>query len=103
LKVNFFIHELRRVQERFNQTFGVQTVCDLKTRCRVILAIIYLEMLSKQINNAKSKDKVREEICQFVKTKNILNRIFSRAETCWKERRCDNGAKTGSTQQVKFH
>ena len=59
LKVNFFIHELRRVQERFNQTFGTQTVCDLKTRHRVILAIIHLETLSKQIIKAESKDIIR--------------------------------------------
>jgi hypothetical protein len=103
LKVNFFIHELRRIQERFNQTFGVQAVCDLKTRLRVILAIIHLEMLSRQIISAENTDKVREEICRFVKTKNILNEIFNRAETYWKERRCDHVAKTGSTQQAKIH
>jgi hypothetical protein len=99
MKIDFFIHELRQVQQRFNQTFGTQAVCDLKTRCRVILAIVYLEMLSKQIINAENKDKVRSEIRKFVKTTNILNHIFNLAEICWKERRCDHVAKTGSTQQ----
>lgn len=98
MKVNFFIQELQRVQQRFNQTFGAQAVCDLKTRCRVILAIIHMEMLSKQIIKAENKDKVREEICQFVKTKNILNEIFNQAQICWKERRCAHVAKTGSSK-----
>ena len=86
MKLNFFIHELRRVQERFNQTFGVQTVCDRETRGLVILSIISMELISKQIINTENKDKVREEIQLFVKTNQVLNEIFSQAEKCWEDR-----------------
>jgi hypothetical protein len=86
MKLNFFIHELRRVQERFNQTFGRRDVCDLETRYQVILSIISMELISKQIIKTENKDKVREEIQLFVKTNQVLNEIFRQAEKCWEER-----------------
>ncbi len=45
MKVNFFEKELIKVRERFNQTFGKQTVCDLQTRAQVIIAIIHTRQL----------------------------------------------------------
>ena len=86
MKQNFFNLELRYIQERFNQTFGRQTVCDLEFRCQVILAIVSMGMISKQIINTENKDKVREEIQLFLRTRKVLNNIFNRAENCWEER-----------------
>jgi hypothetical protein len=80
MRPEFFRHESHRVQERFNRTFGKQTVCNLETRYRVILSIISMELIGKRIINAENKDKVGEEIRQFVRLKNALNQIFDRAE-----------------------
>ena len=102
MKVNFFLHELEWVGQRFNQTFGSQAVCDLQTRCRVILAIIHMGFLNEKIIHTENKDKVRAEIKQFVKAKNVLNNIFDQAEKCWEERGCEKDATTCSTQQTRI-
>ena len=87
MKVNFFEKELTRVRERFNQTFGKQTVCNLQTRAQVIIAIIHMGMLNNKIMKAKDKSKVRDDIRMFIRIKNTLTIIFNNAEKFWEERR----------------
>jgi hypothetical protein len=87
MKVNFFEKELTRVRERFNQTFGKQTVCNLQARAQVIIAIIQMGMLNYQIMKAKDKSTVRDDIRMFFKIKDTLTIIFNNAEKFWEERR----------------
>ena len=92
MPVDFFEKEFAMVCERFNQTFGKQTVCNLKTRYRVIIAIIQMGMLNKKIGKTKDKYEVRDDIIMFNRVRDTLMTIFSNAERVWQERRCyDNG------------
>jgi hypothetical protein len=92
MPVDFFEKEFATVCERFNQTFGKQTVCNLKTRYRVIIAIIQMGMLNKKIGKTKDKYEVRDDIIMFNRVRDTLMTIFSNAERVWQERRCyDNG------------
>ena len=99
MRVNFFEKELTRVQKMFNETFGRQTVCNLETRYRVILAIVRIMWLGKKIMNSATTMDVKGEIQQFVKTKNVLNSIFNEAEKCWGERRYDENTRKKSSQR----
>ena len=99
MKVDFFENELITVRKRFNQTFGKQIVCNLETRCRVILWIIRMGSLHRKINKVACTKDVRGEIQMFVKTKNALNTIFSEAERCWGERRHDENTIKKSNQR----
>ena len=87
MKIDFFEKELFAVRERFNQTFGKQIVCNLKTRYRVTFAIIHMGMLAKKIARTKNKSGVRGDIRMFIRIKNTLMTIFSTAEETWQERR----------------
>ena len=87
MPVDFFETELGKVRERFNQTFGRMTVCNIKTWQSVILAIVSIGLLQKKISSAHSKDEVRQDIQRFVKTRNVLNNIFNSIENHQKERR----------------
>ena len=87
MPVDFFENEFVTVCERYNQTFGKQSVCNLDTRYRVIFAIIYMGVLRKKIRKNKYKHKVRKDIRKFIRIKNILMTIFSNAEKAWQERR----------------
>jgi hypothetical protein len=92
MPVDFFEKEFTMVCERFNQTFGKQTVCNLKTRYRVIIAIIHMGMLNKKIGKTRDKYEVRDDIRMFIRVRNTLMTIFTNAEKVWQERRCyDNG------------
>ena len=95
MKVNFFEKELIKVRERFNQTFGKQTVCDLQTRAQVIIAVIHMGMLNNKIMKAKDKSMVRDDIRMFIRIKNTLTTILNNAEKYWEERRSyDKGNQT---------
>ena len=92
MAVDFFEKELTTVWERYNQTFGKQSVCNLKTRYQVIFAIIHMGMLRKKISKTGDKSMYRDDIGLFIRTKNTLMTIFSNAEKVWQERRpYDNG------------
>ena len=92
MKIDFFEKELITVRERFNQTFGKQTVCNLETRYRVIISIIHMGLLSDKINKVRDKSMVRDDIRLFIRIRNVLMTIFNNAEKYWHERgRYDNG------------
>ena len=87
MPVDFFEKEVRSARERFNQTFGVIDVCDLKTRRSTILAIISLGLLVGKIKKAKHKDDVRDEIKRFMRTKTVLDGVFNQLQKDQGERR----------------
>ena len=92
MKIDFFEKELITVRERFNQTFGKQTVCNLETRYRVIISILHMGILSDKINKAGDKSLVRDDIRLFIRIRNTLMTIFKNTEKYWHERRhYDNG------------
>ena len=80
MRLKFFEKELDKVQERFNQTFGIMTVCDLKLRQSVILAICHLGCLVRTMTETKSRDHPHNKIARFMRTRNAINRVFDQLE-----------------------
>ena len=99
MPIDFFESELQKAQDRFNQTFGTTTVCDLKLRQSVILAICFMGNADRKIKNVTNKDKVREQIKKFMKTRCILNNLFDRFEREHHERRKHAGTHCYRQQQ----
>ena len=87
MPINFFEKEVIKARERFNQTFGVLDVCDLKSRYSTILAISSLGLIAGRIKKAKNKDDVRDEIKQFMETRTILDSVFKQFRKHQGERR----------------
>ena len=87
MAVDFFEKEVRKVRQRFNQTFGRQTVCNLNARYSAILSICRLGILSNRISRAKAKEKVRDSTSEFIRIRDVLNNFFNRMEKQMKERR----------------
>jgi len=86
MTIDFFEKELKKVQRRFNETFGIQEVCDLKLRQSVILAICFLGRACYTIKKAEKKEDVRDDIKTFMKNRSVLNDLFNRCEQQQKER-----------------
>ena len=86
MAIDFFEKEVKKVQQRFNETFGVMTVCDLKLRQSAILTLIELCRLSEKIMS-NNKDKVRDEIKKFMRAKSVLGNLFDQIDKHHKERR----------------
>ena len=87
MPIDFFEKEVTKARERFNQTFGVLDVCDLKSRQSTILAICSLGLIAGRIRKAKKKDDVRDEIKQFMRTRTILDSVFKQFQNDQGERR----------------
>lgn len=75
---NFYQKELRKTQDRFNETFGVMTVCNLKTRQIVILSIISLGRLCEKIQAGGERD--LHNVREFMRTRDAINKIFEQIE-----------------------
>jgi len=87
MPIDFFDKEVAKAQQRFNQTFGRLTVCDLKLRQAVILTVCLLGRAGDKIKIAKNKDDVRGEIKKFIRIRTSLNKVFYKIEKQQKERR----------------
>ncbi len=87
MRIDFFQNELCKVQDRFNETFGKLVVCNVSQRQRIMLSIISMGRLEKKIMAAGSMDNARDDIKKFVRTRNILNKVFEKVEQHFKERR----------------
>jgi hypothetical protein len=87
MTIDFFEKEVIKARERFNQTFGVLDVCDLKLRYLTILAISSLGLIAGRIKKAKNKDDVRDEKKQFMRTRTILDSVFKQFQKDQGERR----------------
>ena len=79
MAIDFFEKEVSKVHQRFNQTFGETQVINLSTRFNVILSIINLGLVAKELNN-KNKRKDIEKIKEFMRIKEILNKVFDSAQ-----------------------
>ena len=87
MTIDFFEKEVIKERERFNQTFGMLDVCDLKSRQSTILAISSLGLIAGKIKKAKNKDDARGEIKQFMRTRTILDSVFKQFQKDQGERR----------------
>ena len=99
MSIDFFELELEKVQDRFNNTFGTTTVCNLKLRQSTILAICFMSTAARKIKNATNKDNVREDIKKFMKTRCILNDLYDQFEREHQERRKHVGKNCYGQQQ----
>ncbi len=86
MAVDFFEKEVSKAQDRFNQTFGRLTVCDIRTRQQAMLKIIRMSLIRNRIIQERVKEKIIQERSKFVITRNWLHNLFNRVESELKER-----------------
>ena len=58
MAVDFFEKEVSKAQDRFNETFGKLTVCDIRTRQQAILKIIKMSLIRNRIIQERVKEKI---------------------------------------------
>jgi len=85
--VNFFEREVQKVQQRFNETFGVLDFCDLKMRHKVILKIVSMMRLKDRIIANNKVENIQEERSKFVRIRDCVNSIFNQIDQELNERR----------------
>jgi len=96
MPIDFFDTEVRKVKDRFNETFGQLEACDIRTREAVILSIISLDRLSKKIKMSKDKSLIQ----RFMRTRTALNGVFDPIEHELNERRKYGSSGDGHQRQT---
>ncbi len=86
MTISFFKKELDKLRTRFNETFVETQTCNLKLRQTALVAIIWLGVSEKRINEALDKNLVRKEIKEFIRARDVLNNLFIRMKNQQKER-----------------
>ena len=86
-QAKFVEKEINKIQERFNQTFGRQKVCDIRRRQTVLLSICWLCILGRRIIETKDRNPATHIIQKFVRARNVLNNFFREYEKQLKARR----------------
>ncbi len=86
MTINFFKKELNKLRTRFNETFGETQTCNLQLRQAVLVAIIWLGVSEKRINETPDKNLVRKEIKEFIRARDVLNSLFNLLKDQQKER-----------------
>ena len=76
MPVDFFKKEVEKYQERFNQTYGVMVICNIRIREAAIMSIANLGLLCRKITAAKRKHEVKDDIRSFMRIGKILNNHF---------------------------
>jgi hypothetical protein len=102
MPVDFFGEAVKSAQQKFNQTFGELTTCNIRLRQSAILKICGLGCLRKKIVKAADRDQVRDEIRSFKKIRETLNNVFNIIEDYQKERRDFDNDKNTSKQRGIF-
>ena len=87
MPINFFEKELTKVQERYNETYGQLTVCDIQTRQKVILNIIAMCRLKDKIMKGGVPHELHENRGLFVRRKNWVNAKFDAIQQILNERK----------------
>jgi len=81
MKRRFFEKEVRKAQARFNDVFGQQEVCSVKARQAAIMSICWLDLLCEKVTAHTNSREVKEDIAEFVKTKDTINMFFDKYES----------------------
>ena len=87
MAIDFFEREVSSAQHRFNETFGMLPVCDLKLRQSVIVSICLLGRTGEKVKTSQNENEKKERIRKFMRIRNGLNDIFTEIENHQKERR----------------
>lgn len=86
MNTKFFESELKRMQNRFNQTFGATEFCNLKARQMVILTICSMHTTLTKINNRLPDQPAWKLITKFMRARNVLESIYDQFEHEAKQR-----------------
>ena len=102
MQFEFFEREMGRVQDRFNETFGAQVVCDINARQTVILAICQMGILARKIVTTKNWDATREDLKSFSRGRKALHKCFNRMESEQLKRRNNHVERTNKRANVQY-
>lgn len=79
--IDFFEREVKRLQERFNATFGQAKTASMRARYLTILAICWVDLIARSIRETSDEKRIGEMTRKFCKEREGLNKFFDLIES----------------------
>ena len=80
MNIEKFEQDLKKIQERFNRTFGIQSTCDIATRSLVIMSIANMGVIIKRIKRNSKQSETMNQIMLLKRMGDVINRTFDQVE-----------------------
>ncbi|MFZ4438057.1 MAG: hypothetical protein ACOYOS_06480 [Syntrophales bacterium] len=80
MAIDFFEKEVKRLQERFNATFGQEQTVNMRARYLVILAICRAGMLARSARETSDEKRIGEMTREFCSVREAVNMCFDLIE-----------------------
>ena len=78
--IDFFEKEVKRLQERFNGTFGQEPTVNMRARHLAILAICRAGILARSVRETSDEKRIGELTREFCNVREALNMCFDLIE-----------------------
>ena len=85
--IDFFEKEVKRLQERFNATFGQERTVNMRSRYLAILAVCRAGILARSVREMSDEKRIGEMTREFCNVREVLNRFFDLIESQPERRR----------------
>ena len=79
--IDFFEKEVKRLQERFNATFGQERTMNMRARYLAILAICQAGILARSVRETSDEKSIGEMTREFCNIREVMNGLFDRIES----------------------
>lgn len=87
--IDFFEKEVKRLQERFNETIGQERAMNMGARHLAILAICRAGILARSAREMSDAKRVSEMTREFCGIRKVMNQLFDLIESQRERRRHD--------------
>lgn len=88
--IDFFEKEVKRLQERFNATFGQAKIVNMRARYLAIFAICRADILARSVRETSDEKRIAEMTREFCSIRKVINQLFDLIES-QQERRGHDG------------
>ena len=78
--IDFFEKEVKRLQERFNATFGQEPTMNMRARYLAILAVCWADILARSVRETSDEKRIGELTREFCNVREALNMCFDLIE-----------------------
>jgi hypothetical protein len=97
MAIDFFEKEVEKLQDRFNKTFGMQRVCDVRARCQSIFTICRADFITRCIRDETDEKRIGDMTREFCKIRDGMNKFFDMFELQLERR---HYAETGASTRI---
>ena len=80
MAIDFLDKEVKKLRNRFNNVFGMQTVFHVQAREASLLMVIWADLITKWIKEETNEKLIEEQTREFCRIRDGMNNFFDMME-----------------------